>query len=305
MNKYFILLLLAVLLQGCAATVEQSGEYYQRGAYKSPFNEPGFRKEAESSDPFMKVAFRRYDNAEYDDAFRWFHKSAVQENPYAQCVTGYFYTMGEGVKQDWNHALKWYKKSAEQGDYIAQYNLGYIYTEGDKIGRSQEAEREFSVGRIVFGGDNKKILKKNLAKAETWYLKSAESKYAPAENKIAYLWANQGKNLDRALVFAREAVALAPKNGEFADTLGWVLYKRGEYKEAAAEMERALKLLPGEPIFQDHLGDICLKLGENEKALQLWTSALSTKDAELAAVIRAKISAFKESLPPVTKTPEK
>lgn len=42
----------------------------------------------------------------------------------AQCVIGYCYAAGQGVRQHWAEALKWYRAAAEQGHPNAQYNLG-------------------------------------------------------------------------------------------------------------------------------------------------------------------------------------
>jgi tetratricopeptide (TPR) repeat protein len=76
----------------------------------------------------------------------------------------------------------------------------------------------------------------------------AAIRYAPdlaeAKNNLAYLYADNETNLDRALELAQEAKALMPTDANTADTLGWVLYKRGipsaaitYFKEAEAGME--------------------------------------------------------------------
>ncbi|MDH3212123.1 MAG: tetratricopeptide repeat protein [Myxococcales bacterium] len=73
-------------------------------------------------------------------------------------------------------------------------------------------------------------------------------RYAPdlaeAKNNLAYLYADADTNLDRALELAQEAKALLPADANTADTLGWVLYKRGipsaaitYFREAEAGME--------------------------------------------------------------------
>ncbi len=49
---------------------------------------------------------------------------------------------------------------------------------------------------------------------------------AVAKNNLAYLLAERGGNLDRALDLAQEAKSLLPDNPNTADTLGWVLYKK-------------------------------------------------------------------------------
>jgi tetratricopeptide (TPR) repeat protein len=51
--------------------------------------------------------------------------------------------------------------------------------------------------------------------------------HAEAKNNLAYIFADQGKNLDRALDLAQDAKTLLPDNPSVSDTLGWVLFKRG------------------------------------------------------------------------------
>ncbi len=51
---------------------------------------------------------------------------------------------------------------------------------------------------------------------------------AIAKNNLAYLMADEGKNLDRALDLAQEAKSQLPENGNVADTLGYVLLEEGD-----------------------------------------------------------------------------
>jgi tetratricopeptide (TPR) repeat protein len=50
---------------------------------------------------------------------------------------------------------------------------------------------------------------------------------AEAKNNLAFIYADRGQNLDRALDLAQDAKTLLPDNPSVSDTLGWVLYKRG------------------------------------------------------------------------------
>src|SRR4029453_15583634 len=58
-----------------------------------------------------------------------------------------------------------------------------------------------------------------------------------ALNNLAYLYTEHLNNLDKAYELARKAHELQPDDAAAADTLGWSLYKRGDYKQA-------LSLLP-------------------------------------------------------------
>ena len=44
-----------------------------------------------------------------------------------------YYSIGQGVPQDYKEAMKWFRKAAEQGHAIAQYNLGFMYYKGRGI----------------------------------------------------------------------------------------------------------------------------------------------------------------------------
>ena len=54
-----------------------------------------------------------------------FTQFATDGDATAQYILGGCYKKGLGVSQDYNEAVKWYRKSAEQGDAFAQCNLGY------------------------------------------------------------------------------------------------------------------------------------------------------------------------------------
>ena len=60
-----------------------------------------------------------------------------------------------------------------------------------------------------------------------------------AKNNLAYLLADSGQNLDRALDLAQEAKTQLPDNASVADTLGWVLYKRGIPSAAISYLKEA------------------------------------------------------------------
>jgi Tfp pilus assembly protein PilF len=61
------------------------------------------------------------------------------------------------------------------------------------------------------------------------------------------------------------------------DSLGWVLYRRGQWETARRELERAT-VLPGgadDPVVWDHLGDVLARLNQREQAATAWKKALA------------------------------
>ena len=100
-------------------------------------------------------------------------------------------------------------------------------------------------------------------------------------NDLGYMWADQGKNLDKAEQMIRKALAAEPDNGAYLDSLGWVLFKLGKYQEAVGPLEQAVKKnTGGDATLWDHLADVQLKLMQVDKALESWQKALKSAEAD-------------------------
>jgi tetratricopeptide (TPR) repeat protein len=67
---------------------------------------------------------------------------------------------------------------------------------------------------------------------------------AVAKNNLAYLLAEDGQDLDRALELAQQAKAEMPDSPNAADTLGWVLLKKGIPEAAIGYLREAEGALP-------------------------------------------------------------
>lgn len=100
-----------------------------------------------------------------------------------------------------------------------------------------------------------------------------EPDHSQALNYIAYTWAELGEQLDRAESYARRAVAKEKDDAFILDTLGWILYKKGDYKKAAEVLEKAFKMQPEVGIIAEHLGDVYSKLNMSDKAHFHFTKA--------------------------------
>lgn len=95
-----------------------------------------------------------------------------------------------------------------------------------------------------------------------------------ASNDLAYLLAESGSELERAMKLARSAVDHEPDRAAYLDTLGWVLYKRGDFAAAREALLRAVSDEENaQPIIFDHLGDAAYQLGDIQAARDAWTRA--------------------------------
>ena len=96
-----------------------------------------------------------------------------------------------------------------------------------------------------------------------------DPQHADAMNYIAYMWADKGENLDRALELAQKALALKPTSAYIMDTVGWVYYVKGDYYKAVEYLVGAHEMLPEDPVVGEHLGDAYVKTGEFNQALKI------------------------------------
>ena len=94
-------------------------------------------------------------------------------------------------------------------------------------------------------------------------------------NYLGYSWVDQGLHLDRARKMIEKAVELRPNDGYIVDSLGWVLYRLGDFEGAASNLERAVLLRPDDPTINDHLGDAYWRVGRLLEARFQWRRALS------------------------------
>jgi tetratricopeptide (TPR) repeat protein len=101
-------------------------------------------------------------------------------------------------------------------------------------------------------------------------------------NDLGYLYAEQGKNLEKAESMIRKAVQEDSERPAYLDSLGWVLFKRGKVKEALEPLQKAVELqkaeekkgeAPPDATIREHLGDVYLRLQEFDKARNIWEEA--------------------------------
>ncbi len=117
---------------------------------------------------------------------------------------------------------------------------------------------------------------KNMEKTKEFLGKVLEIKddHATAANEMAYILAQEGKDLQKALHLARIAESQAPKNPNILDTLGWIYYKQRSYELAIKTLLDSLTINPDNPVTNYHLGWAYYDTGRYEKAREYMKIAL-------------------------------
>ncbi|MBT6601246.1 MAG: tetratricopeptide repeat protein [Nitrospina sp.] len=98
--------------------------------------------------------------------------------------------------------------------------------------------------------------------------------HSNAHNFLGYIYAEQGKSLDKALVHLNKALSIQPKNGYFLDSLSWIYFKKGEPEKALREIKKAMVYSSPDPVLYSHLGDIHFSLTNYTEAGKAWEKSL-------------------------------
>ncbi len=104
-------------------------------------------------------------------------------------------------------------------------------------------------------------------------------------NNYAYFLCTEGGNLKKAEEMSAKAVKAEPTNATYLDTYAWILFCEERYAEAKFYMDATLKNDTDSSVSAavlEHAGDIYMKVGEKEQALEFLQKAIEAggdKDA--------------------------
>ena len=112
------------------------------------------------------------------------------------------------------------------------------------------------------------VLESNLLK-----LIKLKPDHAQAYNALGYTLADRTSRYNEAKGYVERALALSPEDAFILDSMGWVHYRMGNFKEALDFLQRAYARRP-DPEIAAHLGEVMWAKGKKAEAEQLWRSAL-------------------------------
>ena len=99
-------------------------------------------------------------------------------------------------------------------------------------------------------------------------------------NYLAYTWIDKGINLDKGLQMLKEANRLKQGDGYIIDSLGWAYYAKKNYIEAEKFLQKAVELLPTDPVINDHYADSLWMLNKSIQARYVWSYVLKLDGVE-------------------------
>jgi tetratricopeptide (TPR) repeat protein len=180
-------------------------------------------------------------------------------------------------------------------DFRVNFFLGVAYS---RVGRNQDAAKVLEKARQINPRDVEAIAQLALVYDGLKNVEESDSLYEEALridpqnhlvlNNYGYSLADRGLQLGRALEMAKKAVEAQPDNTSYLDTIGWVHFRLGRYREAETYLQKAVSKGEASAVVYEHLGDVYYKLNEMEKAQEQWKAALKLDTNNTA--LREKIS---------------
>jgi hypothetical protein len=99
-------------------------------------------------------------------------------------------------------------------------------------------------------------------------------------NYLAYSWLERDYKIDIAIEMLEKAYAKESDDPYIIDSIGWAYYLINNFVKAEKLLQKAVELMPEDPIVNDHYGDILWKLGRKIQARYFWSTVLKMEETE-------------------------
>ena len=116
--------------------------------------------------------------------------------------------------------------------------------------------------------DRVDVMERNLRKVI-----EIQPEHAHAYNALGYSLADRNLRLPEARTLIEKALELSPQDGYIVDSLGWVLFRMGQTREAVMQLRRAFEMRP-EAEVGAHLGEALWVDGQRDEARKIWSDFL-------------------------------
>jgi tetratricopeptide (TPR) repeat protein len=174
-------------------------------------------------------------------------------------------------------------------DFRVNFFLGVAY---NRVGKNEDAIRVLETARLISPKDINAITQLALVYDGVKKYEECDRLYeeglkldptnATILNNYGYSLAERNIQIDRALEMATKAVAAQPDNTSFLDTIGWVYFRLGDYKQAEMYVKKAIDKGEVSPVVHEHLGDIYYMMKDVERAVEQWKIALKMDDGNVS-----------------------
>ena len=161
--------------------------------------------------------------------------------------------------QDYDGAIEIYSNLIQYSNYSAEEYADLLY----KRGTSYERKKDF------LKADEDLIESLKIDPDEPYVL-----------NYLGYSWLERSYKIPEAMDMLKEAYSLRENDPYITDSIGWAYYLIKDFVNAKKYLEKAVKLMPYDPIVNDHYGDVLWRLNKKVQARYFWNGVLKLEDTE-------------------------
>ncbi len=161
--------------------------------------------------------------------------------------------------QDYEGAIEIYSNLIQYSNYSAEEYADLLY----KRGTSYERKKDF------LKADKDLIESLKIDPDEPYVL-----------NYLGYSWLERSYKIPDAMDMLKEAYSLRENDPYITDSIGWAYYLIEDFVNAKKYLEKAVKLMPYDPIVNDHYGDVLWRLNKKVQARYFWNGVLKLEDTE-------------------------
>jgi len=161
--------------------------------------------------------------------------------------------------QEYEEAIKYYSKIIEGLDDTSEIKSDLLYRRG---------------------GSYERIGKYDKADVDLLHSLKINPKDAYVLNYLAYSWLERDYKINEAIKMLEKAYSSKSNDPYIIDSIGWAYYLVNDYSKAEKFLKRAVKLMPDDPIVNDHYGDILWRMDRKIQARYFWRNVLGMDNAE-------------------------
>jgi tetratricopeptide (TPR) repeat protein len=233
----------------------------------------------------------------FPEALRWYEEVTNGEQ-YLQAQTRYAMVLNKQGKLD---AARAHLRQVEAGTNQARVQL--LLAEAQML---RDANRTREAFELIGGALNsmpdqpellydyamlaEKLEYLDLLELNLKKLISLQPDHAHAYNALGYSLADRNLRLPEAQALLEKALQLAPEDPFIIDSMGWLLYRTGNNKQALEYLRKAYTARPDAEIAA-HLGEVLWASGERGEAEKIWLEA--TKKTPDNDALKSTIKRFK------------
>lgn len=234
------------------------------------------------------------EHKQYDDALRWYAEVAPGEQ-YLAAQLRIAQLLAKQGKLDAGRRHLQDAQAAGNADRIqlllAESQLlrdagrtkeAYELLAGSLAGQPEQPELLYESALLAEKLGRHDVMEVNLRK-----LIRIKPDHAHAYNALGYSFAERNLRLAEAEELIVKALQLSPDDPFIIDSMGWVLYRKGDNAGALTQLQRAFSIRP-DPEIAAHLGEVLWVLGRRDEAKRTWQEAAKSHPGNeaLAEVIK-------------------